>query len=528
MSEYIDAPTLEKWLSDGGELSLLDVREHGQYGDSHIFLAIPLPYSQFELRLPVLVPNQKVRLVLYDNGDGVAARAAARAETSGYENVHILRGGASAWEEAGHTLFAGVNVPSKTFGELIEHEFDTPRISCEKLQALNDAGENFVLVDGRPYAEYEKMNVPGGICCPNGELALRIADIAPDPETQIIVNCAGRTRSIIGAQTLIDLGVPNPVAALENGTQGWFLAGFELERGASRRYPQEITRGDLDSLRKRARELAEARGASYIAPAQLSDWLDDTARTVFIFDVRTHEEFEADGVARSVHAPGGQLVQATDHWVGVKNARIVLADSDGVRAGMVASWLRQLGHEAYVLEGGIAALAEMKLPAPQNAEIQELKAVPAGEVAGLIQGGNAQLVDVRPAMSYRQSHIAGARWSIRPVIGSAVTGHDLPVMLVADDPGVAALAAHDLREAGMEVAGVLDGGPGDWEAAGLKMVATPDEPAEIACIDFLFFTHGRHQGNAEACRQYLAWEVGLVDQLDEQERGVFAIVPAPR
>lgn len=528
MSEYIDVPTLKAWLCDGEELSLLDVREHGQYGMRHIFYAIPLPYSQFELRLPVLVPNQKVRLVLYDNGDGVAERAAARATASGYGNVHILRGGASAWEEAGHTLYAGVNVPSKTFGELIEHELDTPRITCEKLQALSHAGENFVLVDGRPYAEYEKMNVPGGICCPNGELALRIADIAPDPETQIIVNCAGRTRSIIGAQTLIDLGVPNPVAALENGTQGWFLAGFELEQGASRRYPREITRGDLDSLRKRARALAEARGASYIAPAQLSGWLDDKARTIFIFDVRTHEEFETDGVSPSIHAPGGQLVQATDHWVGVKNARMVLADNDGVRAGMVASWLRQLGHEAYVLEGGIAALAEMDLPAPQTAEIPELKTVRPDEVAGLIRGGNAHFIDVRPAMSYRQSHISGAHWSIRPVIGSAVTGHDLPVVLVADDPDVAALAAHDLREAGIDVAGVLDGGPDDWQAAGLAMVATPDDPAEDACIDFLFFTHGRHQGNAEACRQYLAWEVGLVDQLDEQERGVFSIVPAPR
>jgi cystathionine beta-lyase len=212
----------------------------------------------------------------------------------------------------------------------------------------------------------------------------------------------------------------------------------------------------------------------------------------------------------------------------VKNARIVLADRDGVRAGMVASWLRQLGHEAYVLEGGIAALAEMDLPAPQTAEIPELKTVRPDEVAGLIRGGNAHFIDVRPAMSYRQSHISGAHWSIRPVIGSAVTGHDLPVVLVADDPDVAALAAHDLREAGIDVAGVLDGGPDDWQAAGLAMVATPDDPAEDACIDFLFFTHGRHQGNAEACRQYLAWEVGLVDQLDEQERGVFAIVPAPR
>ena len=127
-----------------------------------------------------------------------------------------------------------------------------------------------VLVDGRPFAEEEERNVPGGICCPNGELALRIAELAPDPETQIIVTCAGRTRSIIGAQTLIDLGVPNRVAALENGTQGWFLAGLELERGASRRYRQEIGDAGLSAVRKRTREFAQARGASFGSSAQLT------------------------------------------------------------------------------------------------------------------------------------------------------------------------------------------------------------------------------------------------------------------
>ena len=105
---------------------------------------------------------------------------------------------------------------------------------------MRAADEDFVIVDGRPFAEYRKMNIPGGICCPNGELVLRIRDIAPDPKTKIVVNCAGRTRSIIGAQTLIDFGIPNPVFALENGTQGWFLAGLALERGASRRYADAV------------------------------------------------------------------------------------------------------------------------------------------------------------------------------------------------------------------------------------------------------------------------------------------------
>src|SRR5262245_34181852 len=224
MPSEIDPSTLKTWLSDGAEIALFDVREHGLYGSGHLFFAVPLPYSRFETGLPPLAPNPAVRVVLCDGGDGIAARAAARAAAMGYRNVAVVSGGVPGWREAGYALYAGVNVPSKTFGEIVEQQRHTPRLTAQAVAAMQAAGEDFVIVDGRPFAEYRRMNIPGGICCPNGELVLRIADIAPDPKTKIVVNCAGRTRSIIGAQTLIDFGVPNAVVALENGTQGWTLA----------------------------------------------------------------------------------------------------------------------------------------------------------------------------------------------------------------------------------------------------------------------------------------------------------------
>src|SRR6185295_7968769 len=214
MAAKIDAPTLKGALSDGREIALIDVREHGQFGEGHPFFAVPLAYSRFELGLPALVPNACVRLVLCDAGDGVAERAADRAEALGYGNVAVLAGGVGAWQAAGYTLYAGVNVPSKTFGELVELARHTPRLSADNVAAMCAERQNVVIVDGRPFAEYSKMNIPGGICCPNGDLTLRIHAIAPDAKTTIIVNCAGRTRSIIGAQMLIDFGVPNPVYAL--------------------------------------------------------------------------------------------------------------------------------------------------------------------------------------------------------------------------------------------------------------------------------------------------------------------------
>ncbi|MDA7949025.1 MAG: sulfurtransferase [Hyphomicrobiaceae bacterium] len=528
MTVYIDAPTLKRWLSEPDEIALLDVREPGQFGERHLFFAVPLAYSRFEIGLPGLVPNKNATIVLCDDGDGVAERAAERAESIGYENVNVLEGGVGAWEAEGFTLFEGVNVPSKTFGELVEHEFDTPRISATDLQAMIDGNENFVIVDGRPFSEYRRMNIPGGICCPNGELALRIADIAPDPATQIVVNCAGRTRSIIGAQTLIDMGIPNKVVALENGTQGWFLAGLELENDAARRHSANVEKADMDGLRERADALAATRGAPTISRDQLSDWSRDDERTTYVFDVRTVEEFSDNGIAGSIHAPGGQLVQATDQWVGVRGARIILLDDEGIRAKVVASWLRQLGHEAFLLEGGLASLNDTDLPPLLQPRIApSLNAIAPEALANALEREATQIVDIRSSMDYRAGHVDGAIWSARPKLPLAGTEPSKTVTLVADDLLVAELAAAEITSGGAAVAGLLKGSSDDWRAAGLNVVETPNDPADEDCIDYLFFTAGRHKGDAEEARKYLAWETALVGRLDEQERGVFRITSAP-
>jgi rhodanese-related sulfurtransferase len=344
-----------------------------------------------------------------------------------------------------------------------------------------------------------------------------------------VVNCAGRTRSIIGAQTLIDFGIPNPVQALENGTQGWFLAGLELERGATRRYSEAPEPGDaagLDELRGRARGLAESRGVGFASLEEVTAWLGEAERTTYLFDVRSAEEYERDGPAAAVAAPGGQLVQATDHWVALRGARLVLLDGEGVRAAVTASWLRQLGHEAYVLEGGVAAARELPAPAPAPA-LPALERVAPDALAALLRDDGARLLDLRPSMDYRRGHIAEAAWSIRPRLADSLPERAAAVVLIAQDAGVAALAARDLRDRGIRDIRRLDGGPEHWAAAGLSVVATADAPADADCIDFLFFTHGRNRGDAEAARQYLAWEIALVDRLDDQERGVFKIAAAP-
>lgn len=513
MAEIASPDTLRARLQAPRELALLDVREYGEYADGHLFLAVPLPYSRLESDMGRLVPRLSTPIVLCDDdGQGVSRQASRRLEALGYTDVSILDGGARGWRERGLRLFAGVNVPSKTFGELIHQRYRTPQISAYELAQMKDRGDDVVLVDGRPWSEFARTTIPGAICCPNGELALRIDAIAPSPQSRIVVSCAGRTRSIIGAETLRALGLPNPVFSLENGTQGWVLAGFGLERGASARYPESPQGDSLEPLRIRSKTLAARHRIPLVEKCTLREWIADRTRTTYLFDVRTEEERGSSPLAGTQHAPGGQLIQATDHWIGVQNARIVLFDDDGVRAPPMAMWLRQMGHDACVFVGQHDAHL---FPDPQPAAATPL---PELVEANFVPGDGAVLIDLRPSMAYRAGHAKGAVWSIRPRIGQVVGGARR-VGLIADEPLLARAAALDLKEAGVAEVFLA-------RSAGIDTSWSGDLPDE-ACIDFVFFAHGRHEGDRAAAVQYLAWEQNLVSQLEAWELARFRI-PGPR
>jgi rhodanese-related sulfurtransferase len=523
IANRVSARQLQSLLHDGAEIALFDVREAGQFGESHLLFATPLPYSRLELDIATLAPRRSVRTVLCDDGEsGVADLAARRLQHSGYRNVAMLDGGTKAWAAAGYRLFAGVNVPSKLFGELVEHVYHTPRITAQDLVRMKASGEDLMILDGRPLNEHHKMTIPGSCCCPNAELPYRVPSMVRDARTKIVVNCAGRTRSILGAQTLINFGVPNPVYALENGTQGWRLADLELEYNSSRRYPDEIDKGALPAQQSAAGQLMSRFAITTVTAQDVGRWFDDRSRTTYLCDVRTPEEFSTGSLPGAVHAPGGQFIQATDQWVGVRNARIVLVDGgERVRAPVVATWLKQLGCEVYVLEDGVHS--GLVAPQPPKVNLPELPTISPADLKHALDAGTGAVFDLRASMRFRKGHIPGSRWTIRPRVAAAAHNAKEPVVLVADEPDVARLAATDLAEAGINDLRLLDGGLGAWTRAGYALNASPDVPPDAECIDYLFFVHDRHAGNREAMKQYLAWETGLIAQLDPADKALFRV-----
>ncbi|MEA3161369.1 MAG: hypothetical protein QOD95_2917 [Gammaproteobacteria bacterium] len=341
------------------EIALLDVRHEAAYATGHPLFAANMAAGRIELEAETRLPRKDVPIVVYDAGEGLVAQAADCLRALGYSDVRQLEGGLQAWQLAGFELFRDVNSYAKAFGELVESRRHTPSLPADDVAALIASKANIAILDVRRFDEYATMNIPGSVSVPGAELVLRAGSIARDPETTIIVNCAGRTRSIIGTQSLINAGVANKVLALRNGTIGWTLARQDLEHGADRRGGI----GLFECAETNARDVAYRAGVRHVSPEDASALQAERHRTLYRFDVRGNEEYAAGHIPGFRHTPGGQLVQEIDMAAPVRGARILLTDDRRVRADMTASWLAQMGWETYVLDGGYDGALEFTPPA---------------------------------------------------------------------------------------------------------------------------------------------------------------------
>jgi rhodanese-related sulfurtransferase/predicted metal-dependent enzyme (double-stranded beta helix superfamily) len=539
LTPLLSVQQVKAMLKSGEVFAFFDVREEGEFSiQGHPLFATPLPLSRLEPRALALLPDPHTRIVLMDSGEesqdpqwgGRANRAAAKLSQMGYTDLAVMKGGLKAWREAGCEVFTGVNVPSKAFGEVVEHENDTPRIDAADLQKLVDAKTDLVILDSRPMPEFNNMSIPGGIDCPGAELVYRVKDLAPNPETLVVVNCAGRTRSIIGAQSLINAGLPNKVIALKNGTMGWHLAGLKVARGETKSFgPQGPEAAKF--ARAAAANIAAKMKVKKIDSAGLAA-LEAKGGPLYRLDVRDPAEYAKGHLKGFRHAAGGQLVQATDQYVGARHATIVLHDNDGVRATMTAHWLMQMDwNDVYVLDhkpvsSELTTEAEPRfpkgfvLPAPASVQPAELhKSLE-----------HALVIDLDTSLRYRDGHVPGAWFAVRANLGKtipemlakqkAVTR----IVLVSPDGEIAALAAAEAAAGGLPVA-ILAGGMKAWRDAKLEIEAGHTRMADPP-TDVWYRPYDFKENIEAAMRQYLDWEVDLVPQVARDGDAKFSVLKA--
>jgi len=523
----VSAQDLKAQLKDGGEIAVLDAREEMTFGDRHLFVASCVPLSRLELMVDDLVPRRDTRVVWCDDGEGLAEAAAAKMTALGYTNVSVLQDGLAGWEAAGYRIYSGVHVPSKAFAEVVEHDAGTPYITAEELKSLIDGKADIAIYDSRSYEEYNNNSIPTAISVPGAELVYRFTDLTPSPDTMVIVNCGGRTRSIIGAQSLINAGFKNRIVSLKDGTMAWHLAGYDVVNGATRR-PPDVSEKGHDAAVNGAAAVATLCDIPRIDAATIDAWRSEAhKRTLYVLDVRTPEEYEEGHLPGVRSAPGGQLVQETDSHMAVWGARVVLVDDDGVRATMTASWLKQMGWAdvAVLTLDSVADALESgpHVPLALGFDSSAATKIDAATLRDRLDGGAVNVVDFNFSRNYKQGHIPGAYFSTRARLRPALDGIPQAGTLVFTSPDgvLAGMAAADI--AGERQALVLDGGTNAWVDAGYPFEEGATNMADIA-DDVWLSARERGKNREDAMREYLAWEIDLVNQMATEDDQRFRVV----
>ena len=567
MSREISAETLAGLLEGKETFALIDVREAGEYNSSHIPGSSLIPRRELEFRIAASVPYAGAHVVVCDDDGRRATLAAATLEGLGYTNVSVLARGINGWASLDYPTEWGVNVPSKDFGERVEVVHHVPEIDATELHERIERGDKLVILDTRTPEEYRRFCIPGGRSVPGGELALRITDITSDldPDTTVIVNCAGRTRSIIGTRVLQRMGHAN-VLGLKNGTSGWVLAGYELESGADRVDLPEPSPEGLAAAASYADRLAEEDGVRYLDISTLQQFMERSkSEPVYFVDVRTSAEYTEGHIPGFRWFPGGQAVQRSDEVAVVRNTPIIFACDDKVRATLTASWYRQLGHdEVYAVAGGVGAWSaaglDLETGAPAEpvlgmdmayervqlitpddlasnsfgsmlSEIgnvisemaQELGAedeadfLGAEDDLGLADMGVASVVlFVDTSAEFAAGHVPGARWAPRGwlelQIGGLVPSLETPIVVTCRDGRNSALAAATLTGMGYANVSALEGGMIAWATeedlpveTGLSGVMSP--PTDLVAS-------GPDRNYADMMN-YLRWETALGEKYAE-------------
>jgi rhodanese-related sulfurtransferase len=533
MPEKMTAAALKSLLDAQGTCALIDVREPGEYNDAHIPGASLVPRRQLEYRMTRLVPFAGTQVIVCDDDGRRAPLAAATLERMGFRRVAVLEGGINRWTTDGYPTEWGVNVPSKDFGEKIQVVHHVPEMHPEELHALQQKGEKIVLLDSRTPEEHRRATIPGGRSAPNGEVALHIADLASDPDATIVVHCAGRTRSIIGARLLQRMGYAK-VFDLRNGTMGWMMAGLELETGSTRLELPAPSPAALAGAEAFAARIAAEDGVRTLSIPALRELMAKAqSENVYLIDVRTSDEYARGYIPGFQWFPGGQAVQRSDDLVAVKNGHVVFACDGRVRATIAASWYRQMGFpNVYVVDGGVPAwgtsgqtLARSDAPGgPRGYDEGIAGAMPAGYDVAKAQvelltpaalderrrGPQPPVVIfVDTSRDFSNGHVPGARWVPRGwlelTIADAAPAKDASLVVTCANGPSAVLAGAALKGVGYQRVAALAEGMQGWVRAGLPvekgLSGVMNPPNDV-------LTMGTDRTWAEAI-QYLRWEEEL-------------------
>lgn len=529
MSSTISAAALDEWLSTGTRQALLDVRERGEYALAHIPTACPLPRGLIEVNLECLVPWRDTPLVLYCDDGHRSALAAATCRSLGYGDVRVLEGGLSAWTATDNEPEYGVNVFGKTLGERLVSTGQVAQVEVDELADMSP--DEVIVLDSRTAPEYRKGHIPGAINMPSGEMPAALLSLPAETraETTVVVHCAGRTRSILGANLVAEMGFRRAFA-LRNGTMAWRLSGRRLETD-EKRWRHSVDNDGHAAAVAFARTFVEPTSATPIETADLRHRLT-LRRPPYLVDVRLDEAFRTDSIAGARHCAVGQLANAADEMLAVRAAEIVCYSTRDVRAQIGAALLSRIGYpRVRWLEGGLRAWKDIGGPTSSTGGSQRVP--PYADVRSTVRSispralcddSTLRVLDVRRSSEYAVAHIPGSIWIPRGDLerrAPQALHADEQVVVVSDRGVRAALSVKTLADRGYDSVRVLDGGLAAWakenrtleqglSGADVSLREAKEDAELVAQRPALL------ERDTEDMLRYLDWEERLGEQFADQ------------
>ena len=116
-------------------------------------------------------------------------------------------------------------MPMPEFAALCdEARKEIQEIDVAQLKRMQEAGEDFTLIDVRERDEQARGMVPGALALPRGILERDIDQVTTDKGRKLVLYCGGGFRSALAAWMLKKMGFRN-VISLAGGWRAWTQGG---------------------------------------------------------------------------------------------------------------------------------------------------------------------------------------------------------------------------------------------------------------------------------------------------------------
>lgn len=462
--------------------ALIDVRERKEYVEGHWFGSVNIPLSELWRQLSNMIPWKGFPIYVLAFDD---IKFDQIFKNQGYTNVHILQCSEPKREVTG--FVRGEYSWSKAFGEILCHCSDFRELGPEQLAHDH---RQFNLYDVRPFAEYCEFTLPGSQNLPNSNIlgSLKFLQRSKKPA---VLHCAGRTRSILGACTLIAAGYAADFYVFRGGTQAWQLSGRERIYGASNIVSNEQQgQSEIISLIERW----EIEISCVHNKNDLTERIN--SNPALYFDV-SNDDVQRDLSSIIKIVSGTNLVQQTDTSIACYHTPVVLIDNGTCsRAAFAAFWLKMMGYDASIIN-------RLDLDEPEEKNQKKARK----KIASVPLEFATPIYDFRRSNDFERGTHKNAIWAnVSSIISNAAVNKRISVIVYNE----AHLKFVELILSEMQTR-ISDAFYWDCEDACEHFIA-PEKITDPCDRSSLFAD--RHKGNLEHSKAYLAWEEELPDQID--------------